>query len=104
MLPDDGVHSPLVIGTAKRFAESDAQKIFASKELLRKALRPTLFCYMAANLSSDTVEALWLEGKNLTGRFRNTALGKLIKKEAGNLFFREETKDFLHIFSRGGFA
>ena len=101
MLPDDGVHSPLVIGTAKRFAESDAQKIFASKELLRKALRPTLFCYMAANLSSDTVEALWLEGKNLTGRFRNTALGKLIKKEAGNLFFREETKDFLHIFSRG---
>lgn len=89
-----------VIGSVEALSEMGVQESFVGKEHLWKALRPNLLFYLQANLSTDRVESLWRDGREIRGNSEYMAYQTLIERNRSKLFFKEEMNEFVQVFSR----
>ena len=55
---------------------------------------------MRANLDLDTVEALWVEGTDLSGQVQKTRCSKILELEKQKIFCRGDQESFLECFQR----
>lgn len=85
-----------------------------SRPLFRRpipeSLTPYLIVGLHANLSQDTVQELWVEGKNLTGRVGKECCSAILRREGEKLFSADDRQtlagyfdreELLRIFARG---
>lgn len=100
ILPDRGGGAVKALGIVEALSDMDIQESFAGKEHLWKLLRPNLFLYLRANLSTDKVESLWMEGRKIAKNPERVAYQKLIERKKNKLFFKEEMNDFFQVFGR----
>ena len=100
VLPDEDGSAVKVIGSVEAFSEMDVQKSFVGKEHLWKTLRSNLFFYLQADLSTDRVELLWREGREIRRNPEYMAYQTLIERSGSKLFFQEELNEFVQVFSR----
>lgn len=77
---------------------------------LPESLTPYLIVGLHANLSRDTVQELWVEGKNLTGRVGEECCSQILRREGEKLFSGDDRQtlagyfdreELLRIFARG---
>ena len=59
-----------------------------------------LIVRMRANLNQDTVESLWVEGRDLSGQVQETRCSQILQMERQKIFCRGERRDFLKYFDR----
>ena len=59
-----------------------------------------LIVRMRANLTLDTVEALWIEGSDLSGQVRETRCSQVLQRERQRVFCPGEQQEFLQCFDR----
>ncbi len=88
------------IGAVERLTDTNAHRKFITKGRLWEALRPNLFCYLWANISTDELNELWLEGKKRTGRAAQKTYQACFENEKRALFFKEDAREFSRLFSR----
>ena len=100
VLPDKDDSAVKVMGIVEALSDMGMQESFSGKEHLWKLLRPSLFLYLQANLSTDKVTLLWMEGRKIAKNPERMAYQRLIERKRGKLFFKEEMNDFFQIFSR----
>ena len=89
-----GVMEELPQGFAEPGSWSPAQR------QLPEGLVADLIVRMCANLDLDTVEALWVEGSNLSGQVRETRCSQILQLERKKVFRRGESEEFFSCFDR----
>ena len=67
---------------------------------LPERLVADLLVRMRADLAQDTVEALWIEGADLSGQVQQTRCSQVLRLEREKIFCRGEQQEFFHCFER----
>ena len=67
---------------------------------LPEKLVSDLIVRLRADLDLDAVEALWVEGTDLTAQVRETRCSQILQMERQKIFCRGEQRDFLRYFDR----
>ena len=70
------------------------------QQQLPECLMADLMMRMRANLDLDQIEALWLEGADLSGQVQDTPCSEALRAEKQNIFCKGEQQDFLDNFDR----
>lgn len=99
MLPDRDRRPLKIVGIAEPLSVGIAWSI-SGKERLWEQLRPNLFCYVRADLTEDSMEELWIEGRTLTQHLNGASFQRLVQWEKTRLFLREDREEFLSVFGR----
>lgn len=74
--------------------------LFPDQYRLPERLVADLMVRMRANLTLDTVEALWIEGSDLSGQVRETRCSQILQRERQKIFCQGERQEFLDCFDR----
>ena len=99
LLPDRDRRPLKVVGIAEPLSGGLSEGI-SGKDRLWEALRPNLFCYIRADLTTDRVEDLWAEGRTLTEHLRGASCTELMRWEKKRLFLKDDREEFLSLFGR----
>lgn len=67
---------------------------------LPERLAVDLIMRMRANLDTDTVEAIWMEGRNFSGQMQEKQCSHVLQWEQQKIFSRSEQKELLTYFDR----
>ena len=98
-LPDRDRRPLKIIGIAEPLSGGLSDGLYG-KDRLWESLRPNLFCYIRADLTGDSVEDLWVEGRTLTPQIKGTSCLELLQWERKRLFRDEDRAEFLSVFGR----
>lgn len=73
---------------------------FPDQYQLPEGMMADLMMRMRANLALDRIDALWIEGADLTDQVQDTPCSEVLRNEKRNIFCKGEQRDFLDSFDR----
>lgn len=102
MLFDDIGHAVRAVGLIENLPKSlsDQEHTDLAHQLLPVGLLSNLTAQMRADLTLDTVEELWIEGKDLSTQVQKTPCSKILAQEREKIIFQDKQNYFLSYFDR----
>ena len=102
MLFDDVGRAARAVGVLEELPQSlSGQGVWPQeRHRLPEGMLADLIVRMRANLDLDTVEALWVEGSDLSGQVQRTRCSQVLQLERQKIFCKGDQKSFLACFDR----